>query len=240
VKRLLTVFAIAYTVARAVPYGHGLPLLSPWHVQYRTGMAFSLVVAHPAEGSTMLITRPGTAAPDSAIATAQLDSVGLKVRFRIRVDPGGGARVVELSVWPLAAIVRTTEVADGDGAVLPPGAITSRALRGIRLDELAREALRQVEMPAADRSDLRPGAFQLPGDPAGRTWYADPPPRRAQADLVATAARVYTAAVAAGSRAPTLAVAHALGYSRSQASRLIRQARDDGKIPPAPKGTGHL
>src|ERR1022692_999603 len=80
VKRLLTVFAIAYTVARAVPYGHGLPLLSPWHVQYRTGMAFSLVVAHPAEGSTMLITRPGTAAPDSAIATAQLDSVGLTVR----------------------------------------------------------------------------------------------------------------------------------------------------------------
>lgn len=179
-------------------------------------------------GSTLVLTRPGMAAPSAIDATAQLDGIGLTVSLRVRVDPGGTARVVVLSVSPLAAIVGHIDRADDDGTV-PPGAVTSRALRGIRLDELAREAVRQQERPAAERDDVRAGAFQL--QTGGPVWYADPPIRRPRAEQVAAAARIYLAAAEKGSRAPTVAVVNELGYSRSHASRLIRQARDEGSIP---------
>jgi hypothetical protein len=179
-------------------------------------------------GSVLVITRPGIAAPGSINATAQLEDAGLAVGLRIRVDPGGTVRVIELRVTPLAAAVRVVERADGEGTV-PPGAVTSRALRGIRIDELARAALRQQERPVVERGDLGAGVLQLPGDPCHRTWYTGAP-RPPRAELVTDAARAYAEAVTAGSRSPTMAVANALGCSRSQASRLIRQARDGGEL----------
>lgn len=165
----------------------------------------------------MLLTRPGRAAPSLVDAMAQLDDLGLTLSFRVRVDPGGTVRVVELTINPAAP---------GDGA------ITSRALRGIRLDQLAKEAVRQQERPTTKRDDVFPGAFQVPGDPANQAWLSPAPGRRPTRELSNEAARIYTAAVEAGSRAPTLAVANELGYSRSQASRLIKAARDTGLIGP--------
>lgn len=173
----------------------------------------------------MLLTRPGSAAPSIIDAVARLDDVGLTVRFQVRVDPGGTIRVARLAVDPAGSPAE--------------GAVTSRALRGIRLDQLAREAVRQMEQPAAMREDVAPGAFQVPGDPAGQAWVSPVPGRRrAPRELAERAARIYTEAIAQGSRAPTLAVAHELGYSRSQASRILRAARDAGLLdraaPPEP------
>ncbi len=75
----------------------------------------------------------------------------------------------------------------------------------------------------------------MPGEPEGTAWTgpAPGPVRHTAAEKVNAAARAYNAAVAAGDRAPTAATANALGYQRTQASRLIRQARDRGLIPPA-------
>jgi hypothetical protein len=167
-------------------------------------------------GSVLVLTRPGVAAPQSIDATAQLEDVGLGVSLRVRVDPGGTARVVRLAVTPLGATVRDVERTD-DGVLLPPAGITSRALRVLRVDALAREAVRQQERPVA-------------APDAG--WNAGTR-QRAAGDRAAVAAQVYLAAVKAGSRAPTLAVAAEFGYSRTHASRLIRQARDTGMLPRA-------
>jgi hypothetical protein len=148
---------------------------------------------------------------------ARLDDLGLTVSFRVRVDPGGTIRVADLAIHPTASPAE--------------GAITSRALRGIRLDQLAREAVRQLEQPASMREDVAPGAFQVAGDPSDQAWVSPVPGRRrAPRELAEQAARIYTEAVAKGSRAPTLAVAHELGYSRSQASRIVRAARDAGLL----------
>lgn len=51
-----------------------------------------------------------------------------------------------------------------------------------------------------------------------------------EAELVA---RIYLEAVATGSRAPTMAVAHTMNRSRVQASRYVRRARELG-LPPTP------
>jgi predicted GIY-YIG superfamily endonuclease len=52
----------------------------------------------------------------------------------------------------------------------------------------------------------------------------------------AAAAGFYLAAQASGSPAPTLAVAAAMGVSRSQASRYVRAAREAGLLPPTSPG----
>jgi hypothetical protein len=46
------------------------------------------------------------------------------------------------------------------------------------------------------------------------------------------AAQIYSEAVAAGSRAPAVAVANALNRSRAQAARYIRRARELGLLSP--------
>lgn len=183
---------------------------------YRSGMAFELV-SSPAERSMMLLTRPGRAAPSLIEAMARLDDLGLTLSFHVRVDPGGTIRVAALTIHP------TGSPADG--------AITARALRGIRLDQLARAAVRQQEQPASMLPDVGLGAFQVPGDPADQAWVSPVPGRRrAPREKAEEAARIYIKAVASGSKAPTMAVANELGYSRSQASRLVRAARDAGLL----------
>jgi hypothetical protein len=118
--------------------------------------------------------------------------------------------------------------------------ITSRALRAIRLDYLAREAVRQLEQPVVMREDFAIGAFQFAADaadmwashghvvnvqnPQDRLWVSPPVSRLKPREQAEQAARLYAEAVASGSRAPTQAVANGLGYSRSQASRIARRA----------------
>lgn len=52
----------------------------------------------------------------------------------------------------------------------------------------------------------------------------------AMCDRAREAARVYSDAVKRGSRAPAVAVANEMGYSRSQVARYIRRARELGLL----------
>lgn len=208
-------------------------------------MPYQLVAQHTDRAHPVL-TRPGFAAPNELTASADLEEVGLVVTFAVRVAVGGTYHVVRLGVQPRG--MGTQPV------------ITSRALRAIRLDELAREAVRKLERPVVMREDYAPGAFQIIDDPEriwanygsfrditnpeDLIWVSRPVlgQRRAPREQAEIAARLYTEAVASGSRAPTQAVADQLGYSRSQVSRMIRTARDLGLLgntstPAAPGAT---
>jgi hypothetical protein len=164
------------------------------------------------------------AVPAVILAQAAIAELDLSVIMRIRVNPGGTWRIVELLVTPLSA-----GGLQHDMVTNPPGAVTVRALRGLRLDAIARQAVAQEELPVVSRADVRAGAFQVEGREL--TYLADP--RMSRSDLVEAAARAYNQAVVAGSRAPVQAVMAALGYSRGHASRFIREARDSGAIPPS-------
>lgn len=175
------------------------------------------LIAQETERSMMMLTRPGYAAPSLIVAVARLEGLGLTVNLDVRVDQGGTVRVTAVRVQSSA-----------------PGAVTSRALRAIRLDQLARDAVQQLESPVSMRDDIAPGAFQVAGEPADQAWISPVPGRRqASPELAEQAARIYAAAVAEGSGSPTMAVAHRLGYSRSQASRFIKAAREAGLLDPA-------
>lgn len=195
----------------------------------------TVVKAMRHESSFPVLIRPGVAAPSLIIANAELADVGLLVSFTVRVANGGTIRVHRLNVQPL------------DMTSANP-AITSRALRSIRLDELARQSVRELEQPVSMREDYAEGAFQMTADPdriwastmhmkdvqnpQDMLWVSRPVPgrRRTSREQAELAARVYAEAVDSGSRAPTQAVANELGYSRSQASRMIRTARDLGLL----------
>lgn len=198
---------------------------------YLYGMANELV-ARRGERAMMILTRPGRAAPSQIDAMARMEDLGLTLSFSVRVDPGGSARVTHLSIDPVG---------------LASGAITSTALHAIRLGELAREAVRQVEQDADMIEDETgtSGAFRLPGAAAGEAWVSPVPGRRrTPKERAAEAARIYNAALTKGSDAPTVAVASEMRVSRSQASRYVRAARDGGLIqgtaPTDPRGTEPL
>src|SRR5690242_4162581 len=91
--------SVAMSVTRAVPFGHDLPKTAPWHVLYRSGMAFELV-SQRGERSMMLLTRPGRAAPSLIEAMARLDDLGMVVSFTVRVGPGGTIRIASLTISP--------------------------------------------------------------------------------------------------------------------------------------------
>lgn len=196
-------------------------------------MAYQLVAKHT-DRAYPVLTRPGFAAPNELTASADLEDIGLVVTFAVRVAVGGTYHVVRLDVQPRG--MGTQPV------------ITARALRAIRLDELAREAVRKLERPVVMREDHAAGAFQITDDPEriwanygsfrditnpeDHIWVSRPVlgQRRTPREQAEIAARLYAEAVASGSRAPTQAVADQLGYSRSQASRMIRTARDLGLL----------
>lgn len=215
-----------------------MPGNGKWHVLYRAGMSDDSeikgpkVKAVPHETAYPVLTRPGFAVPDAIVASAELTDVQLTVTLFVRVASGGTIRVARLAVQPVPYT----------GA-----AVTSRALRAVKVDQLAREAVRQLERPVSMREDFAEGAFQITEgadiwanhghmrnirNPESQMWrsLAVPGRRLTGREQAEQAARIYAEAVASGSRAPTQAVAHELGYSRSQASRMIRAARDLGLL----------
>jgi hypothetical protein len=204
-----------------------LPRVSPWHVLYLSGMTNPEAVefpdkpiAWPGERSRPVLVRHGVAVPSPVQAAVKLAEFGFAVTLTIRVDVGGTIRVSEMGVH-----ARETPTV---------GAITSRSLRSIRLDHIAREAVRQLEYSVSMREDVAPGAFQQASDDPNTFWVPGggrvAGRHRTPREQAEEAARIYAEAVDSGSRAPTQAVANQLGYSRSQASRMIRTARDLGLL----------
>lgn len=172
------------------------------------------------ERSRPVLIRRGVAAPSTVHAAFKLANLGVVLALVVRVDIGGTVRVAELTIH--AQETPSTS------------AITSRSLRSIKLDALAREAVQRLESPVIMREDVAPGAFQLPGDDPDTFWIPGggrvPGRPRTPREQAGEAARIYTEALDSGSKAPTKAVAAQLGYSRSQVSRMLRTARDLGLL----------
>jgi 8-oxo-dGTP diphosphatase len=110
--------------------------------------------------------------------------------------------------------------------------VTSVSLRKVNVAACLRAALAEASRSRADLSAPRwPGAFTVEG--RGDEVFGGPSARRhpADSDRLDVVAEAYRAAKAEG-RSVRRAVMEACGVQTSQAARLIRAARDAGKIPP--------
>jgi hypothetical protein len=163
-----------------------------------------------------LETGPDTAVPSRFEASFQLASPEAAVTMEVFVGADLRPVVIELRI---RSKVRTP--------------VTTSMLRTVLVDQLLQAALEKATVPSSVRdewlAELPPGS----GGAAGTT----PPPSadervRGNAEEDArTAARVYKEALASGSRAPAVAVAHTMNRSRAQVARYIRRAREMGLLP---------
>jgi hypothetical protein len=219
--------AIDDTAGRPIEHdGSALSLPSQCHLPYRHGVArkpknFAIEVVgnvRPHERAFSVRVSPTAFVPSRFTAWVVL------AQPRVRVD-------VELAIPPdgRQPIVRELTVTPGVDFAAP---ISTTTLRRILVDQIVRAVMAKAaaisEGHVVDRSDIGPGMYQLVGDPEDNMRFT--PPMTAD-QLTARAAQVYREAQESGSRAPTGAVAAALGYSRSQASRYVRAAREAGLLP---------
>lgn len=175
----------------------------------------------PGERAGWVRTGATTAVPSQIVAQLHLVEPSVEVKMFIAVDAGARAEIREFAVSPRNKAT----------------AISNSLLRRIPIDYLMRAALERASVTVAERSDIQPGAFQLPGDPEHQAWVSPPPPPEAgrgqqmSPERVQKAAEVYRQALATGSRSPGMVVAETLHYSRATAARDIRLARERGLLP---------
>jgi hypothetical protein len=114
--------------------------------------------------------------------------------------------------------------------------ITTSTLRRVLVDQLLQVALDRATVSVTADPEIHPGAFKATGEPDSEAWVSPPPrpPGRGSGtpdDRAREAARIYSDAVTRGSRAPGVAVANTMGYSRAQVARYIRRARELRLLP---------
>lgn len=168
-----------------------------------------------------LSTGPDTAVPSRFEAHFQLAKPEAAVTIEVFVGADLRPVVLELRI---RSKVRTP--------------ITTSVLRQVLIDQLLREALNKATVPSAVREEWL-ASLPLGGQPQSRKTDAATRPApsaperlRGNADEDArTAAQIYAEAVAAGSRAPAVAVANTMNRSRAQVARYIRRAREMGLLP---------
>jgi hypothetical protein len=183
------------------------------------GFKIEQVVVQRHERSGLIRTGPGTAVPTRFIALIDLGQPKLTVSMDVIVDQAGTRpRLVELS---LQTDLWTS--------------ITTSALRRVLVDQLLQAALDRATVPVTGAPEVHPGAFKAQGE-LDSAWVSPPPrpPGRGSGtpdDRAQEAARIYSDAVTRGSRAPGVAVANTMGYSRAQVARYIRRARELGLLP---------
>ena len=165
------------------------------------------------------------AVPSRFRASASVD--GFDVRLLVVVgERGPGA--IEVTIEQL------------DGAQGEP--VTHRVLRKLTIDQIVRDALRQLSRPAisAESETGIPGTFRVEGDDPASVWGGRPVPepgrgKRTDAARLARVAGIYREAVSAG-RPPVKAIAELLPSSRSTAGRLVGQARKAGLLSETARG----
>jgi hypothetical protein len=214
---------------RSGPYRHAMP---------RAPKDFTVRTIKILDGSL----RPKRIALDVAVpeefnAQAELEGLPLLVTFRVVVGVGGQPQIKELHL-------KATE-----GAT-----VTTSGLHRVLVDQLIKAAVAEASKQVRPRPDVGPGAFEVPDPDAwdaafpapGGVPHARPivvvdveeslptgTRQQRQDERARQAAKIYAAAVNSGSRAPGDAVATEMGYSRSQAARYIKRARELGILPPA-------
>jgi hypothetical protein len=200
---------------RAAPYRPSVP---------RPPKLFRIdsVTIEPLPPKGYLPTGPGTAVPSRFEAHFVVGAPEASVTIEVSVGADIRPVVVDMAIH---AKVSTP--------------ITTSMLRQVLVEQLLQRAMTEATVPVEVRTEW---LATLPGSVQDSARQAGSPPEpmltaaeraRAQFDADArTAARVYQEALAAGSPAPTMAVAHTMSRSRAQASRYIRRARELDLLPP--------
>jgi hypothetical protein len=160
----------------------------------------------------------------------------LPLKFWARIDDPDDPYVVllEVVVRRGSADARQVVVLQRDD-IYPPGpAVTS--LRGVNVRDCLRLAIDAAARPRTDvaRETGIPGAFQVEGEDPDTAWTGRKLGGRGSAadpDRLEVVAKAYLAAKAEG-RPVREAVMAACGVEQSQAARLIRAAREAGKLAP--------
>lgn len=174
---------------------------------------------------------PGRAAPSWFDAKVTLGELPLELTITVVIGPGGEPLAKRLDITAQASEV-----------------ITTSGLRRVLVDQLLKAAVAEASFPVEYVHGITddPGAiaYKTPGPgPLGEegpiinvdvSGHLPGDTRQQRQDERARqAAKIYAAAVNSGSRAPGDAVATEMGYSRSQAARYIRRARELGILPPS-------
>jgi len=185
----------------------------------REATNFEIAEIHISHAPDAAVIRTGleTGAPSPFTAHVVLTRPSLLVQMDVRLHKGGVPQIIELRMQP------NNEPT-----------ITSGALRGVALDRLLRDVLREAESPVENLPEFAPNAYRLPGDKSDVFRVGVPAKSRVQQRgdaMAARAAEIYKQAVAHGSQAPAAAVATEMDRSRGQAARYIRRARELGLLP---------
>jgi hypothetical protein len=115
----------------------------------------------------------------------------------------------------------------------PRRTITTSLLRQVLIDPMLHAAIAAALQPLEEHPEVQEGAYRVAGDEEG-TYRVSRARRRGTPgsdEQARQAAEIYKTAIAMGSGSPTLDVAKEMSYGRSQASRLIRAARNAGYLP---------
>jgi len=195
---------------------------APLRCRYRYVMT-SPVKAWPDE-RTGWIRTGDFAVPSRFRASASVD--GFDVRLLVVVgERGPGA--IEVTIEQL------------DGAQGEP--VTHRVLRKLTIDQIVRDAAGQLSRPvrSAEEEAGIPGAYRVEGLDeifAGRSTPHTGRGRDTPRDRLIRVADIYQTALSRGSRSPVKAVADELPSSRSNAGRLVGQARAAGLLSETVRG----
>jgi hypothetical protein len=173
------------------------------------------VSIEPLQPKGYLSTGPDSAVPSRFEAHFSLDLPETSVTIEVFVHPDLGPIVLDIAIRAKA-----------------DAPITTSLLRQVLVDQLLQRAVREATVPAAVREEWLESlpasardAAQLTDTPREPTLTAEARTRIQFDDDARTAAQLYQEALAAGSRAPTMAVSRAMNRSRAQAARYIRRAR---------------
>ena len=157
------------------------------------------------------------------------DNKALPTRFWARIDDPAVPYVLRVEVVVTAGTpgVRQLVVHQREDEY-PPGPPVS-SLRSVRVRDCLHLAVASAARQRTDLGNERwPGAFTVTG--AGSQVWGRPPSSPQDDDRLDVVAQTYRAAKAAG-RPVREAVMAACHVQQSQAARLIRAAREAGKIP---------
>jgi hypothetical protein len=180
------------------------------------------VSVDPIEPKGYIPTGPNTAVPSRFEAHLVLGTPELTVTIEVFVAGDLGPVVLDIAIRAKAHTP-----------------ITTSTLRQVLVDQLLQRAVEEATVPAAVREEwlasLPPAvqAMAQQSETSGEATLTADERTRHQFDQDAqTAAKIWSEAMASGSKRPGMAVAEGMNRSRAQAARYIRRARALNLLPP--------
>ncbi|GAB3902689.1 hypothetical protein GCM10029964_093520 [Kibdelosporangium lantanae] len=200
---------------RSDPYGPNVPRKPK---NFQVASMFVTPIA-PVE---YIPTGPYTAVPARFEAHIALDVPAANVTIEVFVDPNRGPTVQSFTIRPKGG-----------------GPIGTTMLRQVPVDQLLQDVVAEATVAAAANADVQPARPTVDEEAGPETSSQDVTltarertQRQAEQDA-RTAARLWSNAVASGSKRPGVDVGREMNRSRAQVARYVRHARELGLLPPA-------